>query len=463
MLPLMSVIGLLGSEPHSLGPRGDRGAVQPLRRGKEPASVSVAAGPGEEADRFWPQWRGPLGNGAAPHADPPVRWSESENVRWKSPLPGKGHSTPIVWRDRVFVTTAVPYGPRLKAASSERPGAHDNAPATHGQRFVVVAVGRSDGRILWQRTVHEALPREGAHYTATFASNSPVTDGEYLFAHFGSHGLYALDLDGNLKWKADLGDMQTLHGHGEGSSPALHGDTLVVNWDHEGQSFLIALDRRTGSQRWKVERDEVTSWATPIVVEHAGRRQVIVSGTRRLRGYDLASGKVIWECGGLSANIVASPVAAAGMVFAGSSYEKQALLAIRLDGAKGDITGSDRVAWTRERDTPYVPSPLLYRGALYYLRHYQSVLTRVDARTGLDAPGTLRLAGIRDVYASPVAAAGRVYVTDRDGSTLVLSSGDRPEVLALNRLDDSFSASAAVAGGELFLRGERRLHCLAAP
>jgi outer membrane protein assembly factor BamB len=238
-------------------------------------------------------------------------------------------------------------------------------------------------------------------------------------------------------------------------------DTLIVNWDHEGSSFLVALDKRTGQERWKVKRNEVTSWATPIIVSHAGKTQVIVSGTSRVRGYDLANGKVLWECGGLSSNIVASPVAADGMVFAGSSYDTRALVAIRLDGAKGDITGTNRVAWSRNRSTPYVPSPLLYGDALYFLGHYQGVLTRVNAKTGEDRPGTFRLAGIQDVYASPVGAAGRVYITDRDGTTLVLSHAEKPKVLAENQLDDTFNASAAIAGRELFLRGERWLYCLA--
>jgi outer membrane protein assembly factor BamB len=443
------------NEPHAPQPSG------PAAREARPGPERGEDGP-EDAARFWPQWRGPLGTGAAPHADPPVRWSESENVRWKAALPGKGHSTPAVWGGRVFVTTAVPHGPAVDPDRDEPPGAHDNAPVTRARRFVVLALDRDDGRLLWRRTVREALPLR-AHYTASFASPSPVTDGEHLFAHFGSHGLYAFGLDGELKWEVGLGEMRPKHGHGEGSSPVLHGDTLVVNWDHERRSFLVALDKRTGAVRWRAERDEVTSWATPIVVEHAGRPQVIVSGTRRLRAYDLGTGEVVWECGGLSANIVASPVAADGMVFAGSSYEKQALLAIRLDGAAGDVTGTGRVAWTRHRGTPYVPSPLLYGGALYFLRHYQGILTRVDARTGADAPGALRLGGIGNVYASPVAAAGRVYVTDLDGDTMVLSADARPEVLALNRLDDRFSASAAVAGRELYLRGEHHLYSLAEP
>jgi hypothetical protein len=197
--------------------------------------------------------------------------------------------------------------------------------------------------------------------------------------------------------------------------------------------------------------------------EPAGRAQVIVSGTNRLRAYDLATGKVIWEAGGLSANIVASPVAGESMVFAGSSYEKQAMLAVRLDGAQGDVTDTEWVAWARHQSTPYVPSPLLYRGALYFLRHYQGILSRVDASTGEDRPGAIRLPGIRNVYASPVAAAGRVYITDQDGTTLVLSDADAPETLALNRLDDRFSASAAVAGREISLRGERYLYSLGEP
>jgi outer membrane protein assembly factor BamB len=273
--------------------------------------------------------------------------------------------------------------------------------------------------------------------------------------------VYCLDNSGDVLWRRDFGEMQSLHGHGEASSPAVYHDTLVVNWDHEGDSFLVALDKATGEEKWRAERNEVTSWSSPIIVEHDGRVQVIVSGTSRVRGYDLATGKVIWQCGGLSANVVASPVAGDGMVFVGSSYDKKALLAIRLDGARGDITGTDRVAWTRIRGTPYVPSPLLYGDSLYFLNHYQGILSRADLQTGKDQNGPFRLVGLRDIYASPVAAAGRVYVTDRGGITLVLSHDDDPKILAANRLNDRFSASAAIVDGELYLRGERHLYCLA--
>jgi outer membrane protein assembly factor BamB len=413
-----------------------------------------------EPQDSWAQWRGPLGTGVAPNAQPPLEWSETKNIRWKTELPGKGHSTPVVWDDQIFLTTAIPYGEAIKPRFV-RVGAHDNFGMTQNHEFAVLAVSRKTGKILWQQTMLKAAPLEAGHVSGSLASASPVTDGEHVFAFFGSYGLYCLDTSGKLIWKKDLGEMHSKHGHGEGSSPALFGDTLIVNWDHEEQSFLLALDKRTGKQRWRVARTEDTSWATPIVVEQKGVAQVIVPGTNRMRGYDLASGALIWECGGLSSNIVASPVFANGVVYAGSSYDTRAMLAIRLDGAKGDITGTKQVLWMRRRGTPYVPSPLLYGDSLYNLQHYQGVIVRIDAKTGEDQGDPIRLAAIRNVYSSPVAAANRIYITSRDGITQVISHGDEtPKMLATNRLDDTFSASPALVGKELFLRGERYLYCI---
>lgn len=414
-----------------------------------------------DSTRQWAAWRGPLATGAAIEAEPPTHWSESRNVVWKTRIPGKGHSTPIVWDQTVFLVSAIAVGERLEPRYSGAPGAHDNLPITHQHRFVALAVDRGTGKIRWSRTLTEAIPHEGGHYTGSLASASPVTDGDDLYVCLGSRGLYCLDFQGELRWKVDLGRMQTKHGHGEGSSPVLHGNTLVVNWDHEGESFVAAFDKQTGEQLWQTARDEVTSWATPIVVEVDERPQVVVSGTERIRGYDLQTGDVIWECGGLSANVVASPVYADGILYAASSYDTRALLAIRIEGARGDLTGSERVIWSRQRGTPYVPSPLLYDGSLYFLRHYQGILTRLTAQSGQESSGPFRLSGIRDVYASPVAAAGRVYVTSLDGVTLVISSDEQPRFIARNVLDDQFSASAAIAGRQLFLRGHRYLYCLA--
>jgi len=414
-----------------------------------------------QAQDSWPQWRGPLATGVAPHAQPPIEWSETKHIRWKTRLPGKGHSTPIVWGERIFLTTAVPYGEPIKPRFV-RPGAHDNLAMTQNHEFVVLAVDRKSGKMLWQKTMHKAAPIEAGHVSASLASASPVTDGERVFAFFGSYGLYCLDTDGKLLWKKDLGEMHTKHGHGEGSSPALHGDRLIINWDHEEGSFVVALDKRTGEQRWRTARPEETSWATPIVVEHSGKAQVIVSGTKRIRSYDLTDGTLIWECGGLSSNIVASPVAANGFVYAGSSYDTRAMFAIRLEGAKGDITGTEQVVWARHRGTPYVPSPLLYGDSIYNMQHYQGVVVRLDAKTGREDGEPVRLESIRDVYSSPVGAAGRIYFTSREGVTQVMTHGeDSPRMLAVNRLEDSFSASAALVGRELFLRGERFLYCIA--
>ena len=421
----------------------------------------LAAEPRPDARDTWPQWRGPSGNGVSAHGNPPLDWSEDKNVRWKTALPGKGQSTPVIWGNRVFLTAALPHGPEEHPLGGHDHGAHDNVVSRRRQKLVVLALDRRDGSILWQQTVRDELPHASTHVSGTWASGSAITDGEHVIAFFGSGGLYGLDVQGKLLWRKDLGRMQVKHGHGEGASPALHGNTVVVNWDHEGDSFVIALDKRDGKQLWKVARDEGTSWSSPLILEHDGKTQVILAATKRVRAYDLSSGKLIWECGGLSDNVVASPVAADGYVYVGSSYEKRAMLAIRLAGAKGDITGTDAVVWTRDRDTPYVPSPLLYQDTLCFLKHYQGILTCVKAKTGEPLIGPRRVQGIRNVYASPLGAAGRIYIVSLDGATAVLRNGGEFDLLALNRLEDSFAASPAVAGDALFLRGEKFLYCLA--
>ena len=412
----------------------------------------------------WAQWRGPYGTGAAEAtARPPLRWDESTNVRWKKKLPGLGHSTPIVWGNRIYVTTAIPVGEQLPPKFSGAPGAHDNLPVTSKYKFAVIAVDRTNGKIVWNKTVAQRLPHEGAHYTGSLASASSTTDGERIYAYFGSYGLYCLDANGKLLWEKDLGTMHTKHGHGEGSSPYLYGDSLAINWDHESQSFIVVLDKLTGKERWRKTRDEVTSWSSPIVVEHNDQSQLIVAGTKRVRAYDLNKGDVIWECGGLSANVVATPVAADGMVFVGSSYDTRAMMGIRLEGARDDITDSDNVVWSRRQRTPYVPSPLLYQGSLYFLRHYQGILSRVTSATGDEPTPPLRLNEIRNAYASPVAARGHLFITSLEGTTSVVAAGEIPRVVAINRLDESFSASAAIVDDTIILRGKEFLYCIGKP
>jgi outer membrane protein assembly factor BamB len=412
-----------------------------------------------EADQ-WAQWRGPQGNGVAATADPPMTWSEEKNIRWKTALPGVGNSSPIVWGDRVFLTTGIPGGEEVEPTAGRRPGEHDNTLKVRKNKFVVLALDRTDGRILWQTTVRDQVPHEARHNTGSFASASPLTDGERVFAFFGSHGLYCLDWNGKVLWERDLGDMHTKHGHGEGSSPVLHGDTLVVNWDHEGPSFVAAFDKHSGEERWRQQRDEPTSWSSPHVVVHEGSPQLVIAAANRIRSYKLTNGDLIWECGGLSHNVVAGPVSDDGILVAGSSYEKQAIMGIRLAGASGDITGTKQRIWMKRRDTPYVPSLLLHEGLVYYLRHYQGVLSCLDIKTGEEIYARARFPGIRNVYSSPVAAKNRIYLTSLDGTTVVFTVGANPRVLARNQLDESFSASAALVGNELFLRGVKSLYCI---
>lgn len=424
-------------------------------------AASPDARPGADPQRYWPQWRGPLMNGVAPHASPPVEWSETRNVRWKVAIPGKGSATPVVWGDRLYVLTAVP-GEKRAAAAAEPPGAAGGPPRSlppdTTQKFTVLALGRSDGKVLWERVVREEMPHEGTHATGSWASASAVTDGEIVFAHFGSRGLYALDADGKVLWEKDLGDMTVKMAFGEGSSPALGGDRLFVQWDHEGDSFIVALDRRTGRELWRQRREEKTSWASPLLVEHAGRTQVVTSATNKVRSYDAATGDLVWETTGMTQNAIPTPVNLDGLVILTSGFRGNALLAVKLAEARGDLAASQAVAWKLDRDTPYVPSPLLYGEELYFLKGNNGLLSCYNARTGERLYGPERLEGVPNVYASPVGADGRIYVTGREGQTAVVQRGSAFKLLATNVLEDGFDASPVAVDSELYLRGQRFLY-----
>lgn len=410
-----------------------------------PLALPLGAQPA--GGKFWPQWRGPLGTGVSPAANPPSEWSETKNVRWKVALPGRGASTPVVWGERVFLTTAVP----LEAGGSR---------VRH--RFVVMALDRADGRIAWQHTARQESPHEGTHQDfGTMASSSAVTDGEHVIASFESRGIYGLDMNGKQIWEVDLGDKSMRNEFGEGSTPALYKDKVFIVWDHQGESFIIALDKRTGKELWRNKRDEIDSWATPLVVEAGGRAQVVTGAMRKVRAYDADTGTVLWETGGLTMNPIPSPVASGGLVFLMSGFRGNSLKAIRYADAKGDITGTPNVVWTMERDTPYVPSPLLYDGILYFLKSNNGLLTAVDAKTGKPHFSTHRLEAVPSVFASPVGAAGRVYIVGQQGTAVVLRHGPAVEVLHTNTLDDKFDASPALVERELYLRGYEHLYCVA--
>ncbi len=435
------------------------------------------AEPPAEYAKNWPQWRGPLANGVAPYGSPPVEWSESKNLKWKIEIPGKGHATPIIWDEQIFVLTAIetdkkgdpkpqaemqtrPRGQRPRGQGRRR-GGPPRVSTSNVYKFEILSINRSDGKIRWQKTAREEMPHQGTHGTSTWASNSPVTDGEHVYVYFGSRGLYCYDMQGNLKWEKDLGDMSIKLGFGEGSSPVLYDDKIVVNWDHEGQSFIIALDKKTGKEFWKVARDEGTSWATPLIVESNGQPQVITSATSHIRSYDLATGELLWESSGMTRNVIPSPVAANDMVYVMSGFRGNALQAIHLSKAKDNIAGSKALVWTLDRDTPYTPSPLLYDDMLYFLKRNDGILACFNANTGDEHFSRQRLEGIEGVYASPVGAGGRIYIASRNGSTQVIKHDTQYEVLAINTLDDGFSASPAVVDKELYLRGEKNLYCIA--
>lgn len=329
-------------------------------------------------------------------------------------------------------------------------------------RFIVLAIDRRTGRVRWERIAQEERPRAPSMKDGTWASSSAITDGSRVFAFFESSGLYAYNMDGSLLWQKHFGDKQMFAEVGEsGSTPVLYGDRLVVVWDHQGESFIVALDARTGAELWRKSRDEVDSWATPLVVTHEGRAQVVTAAEKRLRSYDLATGDIVWESNGLTMNPIPSPVSEGGLLFAMSGFKGNRLSAIRLADAKGDISGGKAIVWTLDRDTPYVPSPLLYDGLLYFLKSNAGILSVFDANTGRPHYQAQRLNGIPEVYSSPVAAQGRVYITGRDGTTAVLRQGPRFEMLARNTLDDGFDASAALVDGHIYLRGYRYLYDIA--
>jgi len=454
-----------------------------------------AAAASNESAKNWPQWRGPLANGIAPQGSPPTTWSETENVKWKVKIPGRGMSTPIVWENQVFIQTAIPTGKKVEPPAEEKKAAANfspnvfgqaqppaDAPPADGQRrrrppgggggfgrgekpaefhqFALLCIDRQTGKTLWQQVASETVPHEGHHRDHGFASHSPVTDGKLVFGWFGSRGIHCYDMNGKLQWSHDFGDQRTSNGFGEGGSPALYGDTLIITWDHEGDDFITALDKKTGKEIWKQTREERTSWSTPYVIEQDGKAQVIAAASGKVRSYDLATGKLLWECAGLGSNVIPTPVTGNGLIFTMSGHREPALLAIRL-GRTGDLTGTDAVAWKLQRGTPYVPSPLLIEDKLYFFSRNDATLSCFEAASGKVLVDGERLQGPSGFYASPVSAGGRIYLAGRNGTSLVIKPSDKVEVLATNKLDEKFDASPAVVGKELFLRGHEYLYCLA--
>ena len=433
-------------------------------------------------NRNWPQWRGPTANGVALHGNPPIEWDAEKNIKWKVKVPGKGHATPVIWEDKVFILTAVASGTPAEGDSLAAPppppreesGRGGNARPGRGPRrgggrgsqpmqehaFTTVCLDRKTGEVLWQKASRTEVPHEGHQSSNSFSSGSAITDGEHVMAFFGSRGLYCYDMEGDPVWEKDLGKMRTRNGFGEGSTPALHGNVLVVLWDTEDNSLVYAFDKRTGKELWRQSRDERTTWSTPYVLTHGGKTQVVINATTAVRSYELTTGKLLWECGGQTDNAIPSIVADQNTVYAMSGYRGNAALAIEL-GKSGDLTNSDSIRWKLDRGTPYVPSPLLYDGYLVFCQGNGAIVTCVDAASGEVYYSQERLSDVSGMYGSPVGVQNRIYLSGRDGTTVVLEKGKELKVLATNKLDDPIDASPAIVGNELFLRGHNFLYCIA--
>jgi outer membrane protein assembly factor BamB len=423
--------------------------------------LNLALSATAEVPGDWPRWRGPFDTGVA-RGQAPTTWNDTTNIAWKLEVPGKGHSSPVIWGDTLFLTTAIPTQP---AAAPPAP-----SPRNFGQgattpqpehKLTVLAYHRRTGKLLWQHSPRTVKPHEGYHQRyGSFASNSPVTDGKRLYTFFGSHGAYAYSLEGKLLWQWDPGiQMRMRMAFGEGTAAVLDSDTLLLNFDHEGESMLFALDSTTGNVRWKVPRQEQSNWAPPLVITHNGLRQAILPAPNKTRSYDMRDGSVLWECAGLGANTIPAPVVFNNSVIVMSGFRSPNLQAIQL-GRKGDLSGTDAVLWSTTKGTSYTPSPVLHQGKLYFITD-SGLLSNLDAATGKPFYERVRLPKPYNFKASPIAVDNKLYLSTEEGDVVIVKMGETFEVLATNSLaNQSFIATPAVSGGDLYLRSETHLFCV---
>ena len=400
------------------------------------------------ADDDWPRFRGPDNTGVA-RGDVPLEFGLIKNLAWKTHIPGRGHSSPVVWGNRIFLTTAVPTGEGDEYAPHIR----------KEHRFVVMCLDRNTGKLLWERTAKTATPPDSHQIPyGSYASNIPATDGKRLYAFWESRGIFVYDLDGNLQWQKDFPQMHKRGEFGEGTPTMVDGDTLYLKFDQEQNSHLIALDKNTGKELWRAERAEPSSWSPPLMVNYNGKRQLIVAGTK-VRSYDPETGKLIWECAGLGLNSIPALVSADGVVYAMTGFQNPNMIAIRID-RQGDLTGTDAVVWGTNRGTPYNPSPVLHGGILYFIND-TAMLSAFKAATGEPYYRQTRLPGAYSLKSSPVAVSGKLYIATEQGDVVVVKMGEKFEVLATNSMgDDMFIATPAVAGNSLYLRGKSTLYCI---
>jgi outer membrane protein assembly factor BamB len=426
-------------------------------------SLGFTAEISDGGGKNWPQWRGPGSQAISSTKGLPDIWSERENLNWKVAIPGTGYSQPAVWGNRIFVTTAIPQGEELPEGHPQRgrgqgPG---GPPPTVSYKFVIYCLDLNSGRVVWERTARTAKPKEGVNrMKGSYANGTPATDGKHVYAFFGSQGLYCYDIEGNLKWDRDFGDMEILFMNGEGSSPVVHEDRVIIIWDELKHSFITAVDKETGKTLWLTDRKEDRNFTTPVVLDYKGKTLIVANGANKVRAYDFKTGEEIWQCGGQTECVIPTIVYSNGMVFATSGcIGQKAFKAIEL-GWTGDITDTKAVLWSLDTITPYVPSPLVY-GTEVYLVDDKGILSCYDAKTGKQNYGRTRIPGIFAITASPVAADGKIYLLSEDGTMAVIKAGQEFAVLQTNKLgDERFLASPALASGKIILRGEHHLYAI---
>jgi outer membrane protein assembly factor BamB len=416
------------------------------------------------ADGNWPQFRGNQALGtSADEATLPGTWSTTQNVVWKTAVPGRGWSSPIVWGDRIFLTSVISEGNTETARKGLYIGGERMTPPSDIHRWMVYCLDWETGKIVWQKIAHEGVPDGSRHIKNSYASETPVTDGERLYAYFGNLGLYCYDLDGKDLWSRKLGTYKTRFGWGTAASPVLHKDRLYIVHDNEEHSFLVCLDKKTGQEVWRVDRDEKSNWATPFVWENEQRTELVTSGTNRVRSYD-PDGKLLWELKGMSMITIPTPFASGGLVYIASGYVMNPLrpvYAIRA-GATGDIslkegeTSNTYIAWFHKAAAPYNPSPLVYGDYFYVLRD-RGFLSCYDAKTGKAIYADQRL-GAPAFTSSPWAYNGKVFCLSEDGDTFVIKAGPEFKLLGKNSLDELCLATPAIARGSLILRTQTKLY-----
>jgi outer membrane protein assembly factor BamB len=415
----------------------------------------------------WPQWRGPSGQGVSEEKGLPLEWSDKKNVKWKTALSGRGHSSPIVWGNRIFITTAIEGPP----ATGVKPPKHtfnneefvhpDWAEAGRSYTLKLIAVDAARGRVLWERTAYDGPITDYRHKKNTYASATPVTDGRYVYAYFGTEGLYCYDFNGRLAWKRSLGYINQL-GMGAGTSPVLFDNLIILQCDQRDDgkgSFLVALDKRTGRETWRVARSHRYTWATPVIARSAGRTELITSGAESTIAYDPATGKELWRAEGVISNAIPTPVIGHNIVVVSAGSQAKRAIAIRLGGS-GDLTGTQDIVWRYQKGTAYVPSPILY-GDYVYLMTDAGLLTCLDVKTGEVKYEGKRVPVPAKFMASPVAFENKILITSEDGDTFVLKAGPEYEVLHTNSLGEPVYASPAIADGRIFIRGDKHLYCIA--